>query len=367
VKVVIRVDASLKIGTGHVMRCLTLADALKQQGADVMFICREHKGNLLERIEQQGFQAYKLPECTNNIKDKRNNNTPERERLYGKQWLGSTQQQDAEQCQLILENIKPDWLIVDHYAIDHTWQALLKESYKQLMVIDDLADRVHICDLLLDQTYARKKEDYTGFVPPSCQMLLGSQYALLRSEFAQWREYSLKRRAKPELKKLLITMGGVDPDNVTGQVLNALKNCNLPQGLEITVVMGETAPNIKAVQKQAKEMLCYTQVKTAVNNMAELMANADLAIGAAGATTWERCCLGLPSMTVMLADNQKKIINLLTRLNITLTIENKKLQKIKEIEDLSQKELLVLSKNSAKVLDGKGVIRVSESIYAGLN
>ena len=357
-KVVIRVDASLKIGTGHVMRCLTLADALKQQGADVMFICREHKGNLLERIEQQGFQAYKLPECTNNINDKRQNDIPERERLYGKQWLGSTQQQDAEQCQLILENIKPDWLIVDHYAIDHTWQTLLKESYKQLMVIDDLADRVHVCDLLLDQTYARKKEDYSGFVPPGCQMLLGSQYALLRPEFAQWREYSLKRRANPEFKKLLITMGGVDPDNVTGQVLNALKNCSLPQGLEITVVMGETAPNIKAVQKQAKEMPCNTQVKTAVNNMAELMANADLAIGAAGATTWERCCLGVPSIQVVLADNQKLIAEFINNAGAALCIDRQQIVTVCIQIKRAINQINSLVVNSSKVSDGMGVVQV---------
>ena len=355
-KVVIRVDASLQIGTGHVMRCLTLAEALKQQGADVTFICREHKGNLLERIEQQGFKAYRLPESADNINHEGQNNSPEREIPYGRQWLGSTQQQDAEQCQLILEKIKPDWLIVDHYAIDHTWQALLKKSYKKLMVIDDLADRKHICDVLLDQTYGRNKENYTRLVPKCCQMLLGSQYALLRPEFAQWRDYSLKRRAKPELKKILVTMGGVDPDNVTGQVLNALKNCKLPQGLEITVVMGQTAPNITAVQKQAKEMPYKTQMKINVNNMAELMANADLAIGAAGATTWERCCLGVPTLQVVLAENQKFIAKELIAIYAIKVLQN-----IKEI--VTNLECLVVnaykfSLVSSSLTDGLGGNRV---------
>ncbi len=233
-KVAIRADASLQIGTGHVMRCLTLAEVLRQQGDEVEFICRAHEGNLLERIQQQGFKTHELCPAI----EGQANGTCKKETLYGEVWLGSTQEQDAEQCKPILETMKPEWLIVDHYAIDQTWQILLKGSYKKLMVIDDLADRKHQCDILLDQTYGRKQGDYIALVPKDCQMLLGSQYALLRPEFAQWREYSLKRRANPELKKLLITMGGVDLDNVTSEVLDILKNCNLPKEIEIIVVMG---------------------------------------------------------------------------------------------------------------------------------
>ncbi len=359
--VVIRTDASLTIGTGHVMRCLTLAEALKQQGADITFICRAHKGHLLARIEQHGFKTYKLPESIENTNDAEQSNSTERERLYGTQWLGSTQQQDAEQCQPILEKIRPDWLIIDHYAIDAVWQRLLTDSYKQLMVIDDLADRTHECDLLLDQTYGRSEEDYIDYVPKNCQMLLGSQYALLRPEFAQWREYSLKRRVKPELKKLLITMGGVDPDNVTGQVLKALKGCKLPQALEVTVILGETAPNIEAVQQQAKEMPYKTQIKTAVNNMSELMANADLAIGAAGATTWERCCLGLPSIQVVIAENQKIIAYNLQEVSAIKVLDNIDYL-CAELGSLKN-NLLMYSNNSEKITNGNGVKLVAKALY----
>jgi len=361
--VAIRVDASLLMGTGHVMRCLTLAESLKQQGAKVEFICRTHKGNLIKRIEQQGFQTHKLSQPKKVVELNTLTSTSEREKLYGTQWLGCTQQQDAEQCRPILDILKPDWLIVDHYATDQIWQVILKYNYKKLMVIDDLADRKHLCDLLLDQTYSRDREDYVDLVPQNCKMLLGTQYALLRPEFAQWRKYSLKRRANPELKQLLITMGGVDSENFTGQVLDALKACNLPKELEIFVVMGETAPNIYAIKSQAKAMPYKTNVKTNVANMAELMANADLAIGAAGTTTWERCCLGLPSITVQLAANQKDIINLLTKLKITLPVESKHIKGgIKEIENLPIAVLLALSRESTKIIDGGGVGRVIQSM-----
>ena len=119
------------------------------------------------------------------------------------------------------------------------------------MVIDDLADRVHICDLILDQTYGRNEEDYSDYVPKNCQILLGPQYALLRPEFKQWRDYSLKRRVQPVFKQLLITMGGVDPDNITGRVLEILQQCDLPEDLSITIVMGGTAPHLKTIKQQA--------------------------------------------------------------------------------------------------------------------
>lgn len=360
-KIVFRVDASLIIGTGHVMRCLTLANALKQQGAEVEFTCREHVGNLIERIEQQGFKVYKLTQDTESIYLNTEIHSSKREKLYGMQWLGTTQQQDAEQCKSILDEIQPDWLIVDHYAIDQTWQTLLKESCKKLMVIDDLADRQYQCDILLDQTYGRKKEDYLSLVPKKCQMLLGPQYALLRPEFAEWRDYSLKRRANPELKKLLITMGGVDPDNITDQVLEALKTCDLPKALEIIVVMGETAPNIDAVKTQAKIMPYTTQVKTNVNNMAELMANSDLAIGAAGATTWERCCLGLPTIQIILADNQKEAAINLARRGAILTLKDKFSASLKSTMlgiMVSIKRLEEVSVCAAKITNGTGCASV---------
>jgi len=318
-RVVFRVDASLQMGTGHVMRCLTLADALQKQGSEISFICREHKGNLIKYIEKKGYVVYRLDIL---VSEKEEVNQPEINPLAHASWLGVTQREDAHACELILKNINPDWLIVDHYAIDCRWQNQLKKYIKKLMVIDDLADRKHECDLLLDQTFGRKEDSYNKLVPRDCKLLLGSQYALLRPEFSQWRKYSLQRRAVPELKNILISMGGIDQANVTGQILHILKTCILPKDLTLTVIVGAASPNIEVIKKIAKAMPNKTEVKVNVDNMAKLMANADLAIGAAGATTWERCCLGLPSIQIVVADNQMLIAKNLRESNIIQYVEN---------------------------------------------
>ena len=307
-KVVFRADASLQVGTGHVMRCLTLADALAAQGAACQFICREHQGNLIEQIRNKGHIAHALPiqppVGASSLAIEPTATTREPAHSH---WLGATQEQDAAVCALILAEVNPDWLIVDHYALDVRWELALKPYYRKLLVIDDLADRPHQCDLLLDQTFGRNGEDYHALVQASCRLLCGSQYALLRPEFAARRAYRLPRRAKPQLRQLLITMGGVDKDNATGQILEALRLCPLPAQCQITVVMGATAPWLAEVSSQAECMPWPTKVMVGVSDMARLMADSDLAIGAAGATSWERCCLGLPTIMLLLADNQHKV------------------------------------------------------------
>jgi len=303
-KVVFRVDASLEIGTGHVMRCLTLADALKLQGTECQFICREHNGNLIAHILSKGFQVNVLPLTAAMSAISKATEEPQ---LAHADWLGSTQQNDADECSSILNELIFDWLIVDHYALDDRWETVLQAHYKKLMVIDDLADRPHKCDLLLDQTFGRDAKDYTPWIPDSCTILCGSEYSLLRPEFAALRSYSLQRRVDSKLEHLLITMGGVDKGNATGEILEALKSSELPGNCHITVVMGATAPCLEEVHLKAKQLPWPTTVKTGINDMAQLMADSDLAIGAAGATSWERCCLGLPTLMLVLAANQLKV------------------------------------------------------------
>jgi UDP-2,4-diacetamido-2,4,6-trideoxy-beta-L-altropyranose hydrolase len=299
-KVTFRTDASLEIGTGHVMRCLTLAEVLRERGAHCRFICRNHPGNLNNQIGQRGFEVHELPfegDWTG-----ADVSSP-----VHAVWLGAHWKKDAEQTKIGAGGAVIDWLIVDHYAIDANWQSALAAHYRKLMVIDDLADRPHICDLLLDQTYGRQELDYRGRIPDACRILCGSEFALLRPEFAALRSYSLKRRAQPALRELLITMGGVDRDNVTLQVLKALRTCRLSVDCRITVVMGATAPWLDEVRKEAQDMPWLTRVLVGVSDMAQLMADSDLAIGAAGAASWERCCLGLPTIMLTLADNQLKV------------------------------------------------------------
>jgi len=306
-KVVFRVDASLQIGIGHVMRCLTLAQALKENGANVEFICRKHEGSLINKIRSNGFVVHELKVFEEAEVDNK---------LAHSHWLGVTQQQDADDCINILKAEKLDWLIVDHYALDEQWQKRLKPCYEKLMVIDDLADRQFDCDILLDQTFGRQQEDYLALTPEDCKLLLGSQYALLRPEFVEWRGISLERRSKPEFKQLLINMGGVDVDNVTEKVLDELTICNLPNDLKITVVMGGSAPHLESIKSKAIVLPYKTEVKVDVGNMAEIMSNSDVAIGASGSTTWERCCLGLPTIQVITANNQSVLAKSLDKAGV---------------------------------------------------
>jgi UDP-2,4-diacetamido-2,4,6-trideoxy-beta-L-altropyranose hydrolase len=353
-KVVFRTDASIQIGTGHVMRCLTLADALAAKGAPCTFICREHSGNLIEYIRSKGYAVYSLLMGTGADAD-----------LAHSEWLGATQAQDVQACSSTIATLQPDWLVVDHYALDARWEGALAQYGCQVMVIDDLADRPHACQLLLDQTFGRQADDYRPLVPADCTLMCGSSYALLRPEFAALRPYSLQRRAQPQLKHLLITMGGVDKDNVTAQVLNALRVCSLPADCEITVVMGTAAPWLADVQQQALSMPWPSTVRVGVNNMAQLMADSDLAIGAAGATSWERCCLGLPSILVVIAANQVSIAAALTNAGAVVKLELPDLPRLlAQIPAVSgdQAVLASMSQASSQICDGEGAGLVTREI-----
>jgi UDP-2,4-diacetamido-2,4,6-trideoxy-beta-L-altropyranose hydrolase len=298
-QIVFRTDASVQIGTGHVMRCLTLADALHLKGANCTFICRGHTGHLIDLIRQRGHHAVMLA-----ASDSLQTNTSH-EGLAHAAWLGTDWATDVTDTQYAIGSRIVDWLVVDHYALDHHWEKAMRPLSQQLMVIDDLADRMHDCDLLLDQNLGRVAEDYRQLVPQHATTLIGPRYALLRPEFASMREDSLARRKQPQLEHLLITLGGVDKDNLTSEVLQTLRICNLPTHLRITVVMGAHAPWLPNVQAVAAVMPRPTQVLVNVNHMARLMTECDLVIGTAGGTAWECCSLGLPSLVITAAQNQR--------------------------------------------------------------
>lgn len=363
-RIAFRVDASLQIGTGHIMRCLTLADALAAWGADCPFLCREHQGNLIEFIRGKGYIVHVLPiaheASAGSIAPTPEGSATHRD-LAHSHWLGATQAQDAEACASFLAAQRPDWLIVDHYALDACWERALAPHYHKLMVIDDLADRSHSCDLLLDQTFGRDAADYRPLVSTDCHLLCGSHYALLRPAFAAMRPYSLQRRAaRPALRELLITMGGVDKGNATGQVLQALRVSPLPADCRVTVIMGATAPWLDEVQKQAQDMPWPTRVLVGVSDMAQLMADSDLAIGAAGATSWERCCLGLPTIMLALADNQRKVAQGLEQsggaklINLGQNAAAQLRELLLPLID-NPAQLLNMSACAARVVDGSGV------------
>lgn len=355
--IVFRCDSSIEIGTGHIMRCLTLATALKEQGVQCKFICREHEGNMIEYTEAKGFQVYRLPVFNNLPYSTQNSESPY---VAG---LGVSQKQDdAIETINIIKKQKINWLIIDHYALDDVWEKLLRPYCKRIMVLDDLANRRHECDLLLDQNLGRVKEDYHCLVPKHCHIFIGPEYALLRPEFTEWREYSLKRRRKGELKRLLINLGGVDKDNVTSQVLAVLREADLPKHLEITVIMGNMSPHLEQVKDLANKMHRPTQVLVGVGNMAEIMANSDLAIGAAGSTSWERCCLGLPTLVMVLAENQSAGAKALHQQSISLIVNNPN-SLIKELTKITDIQLLkLLSHNSSSLTKGIGVKNIVDSL-----
>ena len=301
-RVAFRTDASLDIGTGHVMRCLTLADALRALGAHCCFVCRAHPGHLLEVIAGRGHETHALPAAEAEGFERGGEADPWTAHA---EWLGSDMATDAEQTMAVLNDHLVDWLVVDHYAIEARWEQRLRKYCRRLLVIDDLADRLHDCDLLLDQNLGRRFSDYANRVAPGCKVLVGSMHALLRPEFEALRASSLARRDTPRLGHLLVAMGGVDKGNATGRTLKALQTCAMPHDTRITVVLGPHAPWVDQVRQQAMSLPWACQVLVNVHGMAALMADSDLAVGAAGTTAWERCCLGLPTLTVVLADNQR--------------------------------------------------------------
>lgn len=355
-----RADSSLQIGTGHVMRCLTLADALKARGVTCHFICREHVGNLIDIIHQKGHIVHPLPTILSTVSATMSGSVAQTAHSV---WLGTTREQDSQETGLILEPLEPDWLIVDHYALDARWEKSLRPHCGKVMVIDDLADRSHDCDLLLDQNLGRTEQDYETLVPARCTCLTGPRYSLLRPEFSRLREYSLSRRKQSRFKTLLITMGGVDRPNATSLVLRALNGCDLPTDLNITVVMGAKSPWLQDVKQLVTSTCRRTEIKVDVDDMAQIMADADLAIGAAGSTSWERCCLGLPSLIMVLAENQRAIASELHGTGAAYNMGDPFVSdfeaNLKNVIEQFQKRIGMfanMTESAANVTDGLGVV-----------
>jgi len=297
-QVVLRADASLQIGIGHVMRCVTLAEEMRAKGAYCHFICRAHPGNLVALLQAHGFAVTELPEVAMDFRPVIDEGGTTTAHAH---WLGCDWQTDAKQTQEVVEAIRPDWLVVDHYALDARWESILRSCARRLMVIDDLADREHDCDLLLDQNfYTNMATRYLGLVPAACEMLLGSAYVLLRPEFTGISPRARQRDGS--IRRILVFFGGSDPTNQTKNVLVALGMLNLRE-IAVDVVIGSSNPHRLQLQDLIKSQP-NVALHCQVSNMAELIARADLGIGAGGGAMWERCYLGLPTITVVFADNQ---------------------------------------------------------------
>lgn len=298
-----RVDSSVEMGTGHVMRCLTLAEELKEEGYNSVFITREHAGNLSRYISARGFHLMMLDAPSAGVQPNKS--------LRYHHWLGTTQREDALETLRKIENLGAiDLMVIDHYGIDYRWESLIrmKGSIKRFLVIDDLANRKHDCDVLLDQNYYPDMEHrYKGLVNNDCILLLGPKYALLRKEFKAARK-NLKLRSG-NIRRILVFFGGTDPTNETMKVLEAISRLKVDDVI-FDVIVGTSNPNRDAVKEMTNTMH-YVNFYCQVTNMAEFMVNADLAIGAGGSTTWERCYIGLPALTIDVAENQSEILEAL--------------------------------------------------------
>lgn len=331
----IRVDASLQVGAGHLMRCLSLADALGEKGGQVRFICRRLPSAYASMIRKLGHELIELegPEAAES--------SGAIHALSDRSW---------------------NWLVVDHYALDARWETELRACAARILAIDDLADRSHDCDALLDQNVldARDKR-YDGKVPQSCRLLLGPGYALLRSQFGRLRESALVKRG-PVLR-ILILMGGMDAGNQTEKAIRAVARTSR-QSLEVDVVVGADHPALARIRTACERhgYRCHVQVA----DVASLMARADLAIGGCGTTSWERCCLGLPSICLTLAANQRRIAEGLAARGAIVHLGN-----AADVDDVAiadallaissdAQRLAAMSAAAHELVDGKGARRVCD-------
>lgn len=346
--IVFRVDASVYIGSGHVMRCVTLAEELKNRGANVIFVCREYSGNMIEYIREKNIPSFGFPL----LKPVDTN----QEETFDV-WL------DIEETKKIILNSfqKVHLLIVDHYSLDYKWEKEMRPFVNKIMVIDDLANRNHDCDLLLDQNFYLENNRYTGLINKDCQQLLGPKYSLLRSEFAKAKRKQLPKNGR--IRNILVFFGGSDVNNETCKVLEALRKADRGD-IKVDVVIGKSNPHQKEIREIIRDMP-NTDLSIQVDNIHEYIERADFSIGAGGSTTWERCCLGLPSLVISIADNQTKVAKDVALKGAQIWLGESKEVTISSlvchINCLYDSPLLLshISSTALKLVDGKGVSRVA--------
>jgi UDP-2,4-diacetamido-2,4,6-trideoxy-beta-L-altropyranose hydrolase len=341
-KIAIRADSSFLMGTGHVMRCLALADELSKRNCEVRFCCCDLPGNVISLLSASGYRVIVLQIAND---DKVN---------------------DAHHMiqAFKAEDYFPDWLVVDHYEIGWEWEHSLRVWVGHIMAIDDLADRIHDCDLLLDQNRSiPETEIYGRLLPPNSRVLMGTKYALLRSEFRRWRHQSSVRH---QLNRIFVSFGGSDPACATLTTLTALRDLQLPT-IGIDVVIGRSNPNSAKIQEFC-EQFCSVTLHRQTDKIAELMSKADLAIGAAGTTSWERCCVGLPCIIITIADNQISIAESIESQNAGWYLGPSNLVKSERIGQVVRRlssnleEISECSRQAFGLVDGSGVQRVADTM-----
>ncbi len=336
-------DAGPSVGGGHVMRCLTLARALEARGAACSFVESAETAKLLARFHWQ----------VRNLRPQADaDDLPRLVAYAGRLAVGF----DAT------------IVVVDHYRLTAPQETFLRDSHRKIVSIDDLADRKHDCDLLVDPGFGRNPKAYAGLAPESCQLLTGPDYALVRPEFADARPRALSRRASHgPVKRVLVSLGLTDVGGVTAKVVEAL----LPKlgDHRLDVAVGGGAVSLERLGRIVEaDRRVHLHVDS--DEMATLMADADVAVGAGGSSSWERCCMGLPTVTLVLADNQAEVARRLDQADVTVAVDARNAGF--ESALMGAWALLMddpdvragMARRSAELCDGRGVGRVADQIVA---
>lgn len=281
-----RADASVSLGTGHVVRCATLAEALQQRGVEVSFACVAETGHMSDWLTSRGFMVHPLADYS----------------------------AEAFTGLLATLSVHPDWLVVDHYQLDKAWETAVRPAVGRIFVIDDLARDAHDCDALLNQNSldaVAVVARYQSLLPATAHRLLGPEYALLRPSFVDARQalrssQYRQRRRHGTARRLLVFMGGTDPRGETMRVLSALERPELAETVapvEVDVIVGEGNPERELIAQRCNRRNNW-RFHCQTDAMADLMLEADFAVTAGGVTTWEKLCVGLPSAVIAVAENQ---------------------------------------------------------------
>lgn len=333
-----RCDATAAIGGGHVYRCLVLADALATAGWSCAFATAAESGKTVPELSDSGHRIV---------------------------WLNEAGLQDPRALPVEREQ-QIDLLVVDHYGLDASYERAGREHAARIMAIDDLATRDHDCDVLLDQTLGRRPDEYAGRVPAGCRLLLGPSFALLRTQFADARRSGRPARHANGRRRMLISFGAIDGRNLSALALQAVLRTG--HDLEIDVVMGPAARSLAAVRRIADSQPARIRVHVGVADMAALMAGADLAVGAGGTTAWERCCLGLPTVIIVTAANQRRIADELANAGAALVageageVTDERLAAVISRLLQTPETLLRMSQAAAAICDGEGARRVCREL-----
>jgi UDP-2,4-diacetamido-2,4,6-trideoxy-beta-L-altropyranose hydrolase len=336
-RIAFRVAGSPAIGGGHVVRSVSIADALAASGAACTFFTTAEAVAAAPLLSRSGHQLVTVP----------------------------------DQADTVMAAAKPhapfDWLVTDDYSLGAAQETPWRSLARRILAVDDLANRVHDCDLLLDSAPTRRFEDYAALVPAGAQMLLGERYAPLRAEFSGHRAKALARRNEAiRPSRLLVSFGLVDPGGITAQAVAAIHQA-MPD-MAMDVVLGPQASSREQVAQLA-QAAGNISLHVDPRSMPALMIACDLALGAGGSTAWERACLGLPTVAVILADNQHNFAHELAARGILFAVEktpdlwNQVVQHLSRLAD-DDSQWHRMSAVAAEACDGLGATRIAQAMLA---